>query len=867
MMNQLNGNFFAQRLLDGVLKHFAERWWGTTTISMFKMGHEIFSYCVKLSSTQVPRIKSDRSLIKSIIKKCMINVSFYRPGKRAPPPTKPKPAVAQKPAVCPKKAPSVTKRKSLTRQISGPKPPLPIRPPSVKKKTSRDETTESEAGRKISSTASEGTSPCKKQSENPVTESNGDRCKDEEEKSFPPLSRTMSGPAVSFGRHMLEKPRSSSVHSDNDKEEASKGQHSPRPLPRPKTLKIASRSPEVPSPGPATPDSSRPTPPPRKKKSGELKRLQEGCRESSAEEQSDDSSNKSDNEQPTENNDVGYVNVNRTTSISKKAPKEILSQPKLDDGVAMKLEANDKSSELISKTEDARMGVPVREERAESQDSIASYENIPDVINRASPEDETYFEKDLIESSVENDTQANIPRKVVPYENVPIMQKPEGPQKVTTPETTKRQTPHPYENIPSPFKAKPSSQASVEPAVLAMGQALVDFSEHEVSGLKENHENKVVSHTNETVSQTKEATSDDEPDYENTGEHARFNDPSAEMLSDPDSKFNVGFSMDFNRLRIDADDIVDPNDIYTAVPPRGTQLNQMNNDFVSSFSPTRQVDVVQESYYQSPSASPKPQARRNLFGAEASGQTGSPEQSQKRVRRPVPQPPVLDANFNVLRSKNKPSNTPPKIAKAPVIQEQPATLDDNIYVVPKAGAGEVDSVNSFQSSEADDFDDHIYKAPTLHPEVVPEDDRKGSGCSASSDFECFDPTKFTRVAEQEYSVPREVNAGPPGDEYMEPSRLPSFSQNVKADLAKDRSESSVSATSSIELKPNADYEQMLDPVTCSAIRKDGGGEFIFSYIVYIIRSSNFPKVAYVSPLHRCMLQNIHKPGFYMYFVK
>ena len=57
MMNHINGMkiagdnlvsfhrsmFFAQRLLDGVLNHFAERWWGTKTVSMFKMGYEIFS--------------------------------------------------------------------------------------------------------------------------------------------------------------------------------------------------------------------------------------------------------------------------------------------------------------------------------------------------------------------------------------------------------------------------------------------------------------------------------------------------------------------------------------------------------------------------------------------------------------------------------------------------------------------------------------------------------------------------------------------------------------------------------------------------------------------------------------------------------
>ena len=54
--------FLAQRLLGGVLNHFAERWWGMKTVSMFKMGYEIFSNCVKSSSALVPKIKNDRSL-------------------------------------------------------------------------------------------------------------------------------------------------------------------------------------------------------------------------------------------------------------------------------------------------------------------------------------------------------------------------------------------------------------------------------------------------------------------------------------------------------------------------------------------------------------------------------------------------------------------------------------------------------------------------------------------------------------------------------------------------------------------------------------------------------------------------------------
>ena len=32
--------FCPQRLLDGVLNHFAERWWGMKTISMLKIGYE-----------------------------------------------------------------------------------------------------------------------------------------------------------------------------------------------------------------------------------------------------------------------------------------------------------------------------------------------------------------------------------------------------------------------------------------------------------------------------------------------------------------------------------------------------------------------------------------------------------------------------------------------------------------------------------------------------------------------------------------------------------------------------------------------------------------------------------------------------------
>ena len=57
---------YAQTLLEEILNHFAERWWGMKTFSIFKRGYEIFSNCAKLSSSLVPRIKNDSSLIKTL---------------------------------------------------------------------------------------------------------------------------------------------------------------------------------------------------------------------------------------------------------------------------------------------------------------------------------------------------------------------------------------------------------------------------------------------------------------------------------------------------------------------------------------------------------------------------------------------------------------------------------------------------------------------------------------------------------------------------------------------------------------------------------------------------------------------------------
>ena len=67
--------------MDDVLNYFAERWWGTKNFffSMFKMGYEIVSYCAKLSSAMVPRIKNDRS-VKNLFRQPDKNLGSYMRG-------------------------------------------------------------------------------------------------------------------------------------------------------------------------------------------------------------------------------------------------------------------------------------------------------------------------------------------------------------------------------------------------------------------------------------------------------------------------------------------------------------------------------------------------------------------------------------------------------------------------------------------------------------------------------------------------------------------------------------------------------------------------------------------------------------------
>ena len=65
-----------QRVMDGVPNNFVEGLWGTNCFSIFKIGYEIFSYCVKLSSA--PRIKSDRSLSNTAPSRQYHSIFFYQ---------------------------------------------------------------------------------------------------------------------------------------------------------------------------------------------------------------------------------------------------------------------------------------------------------------------------------------------------------------------------------------------------------------------------------------------------------------------------------------------------------------------------------------------------------------------------------------------------------------------------------------------------------------------------------------------------------------------------------------------------------------------------------------------------------------------
>ena len=396
------------------------------------------------------------------------------------------------------------------------------------------------------------------------------------------------------------------------------------------------------------------------------------------------------------------------------------------------------------------------------------------------------------------------------YENVPAFKPAETTAAVKPPETPKKQTKNPYENVPSPLKMNNAENSAN--SVVVDGGNNSNIAEKKLlrERIDSDDKNDYENLTDDGVHRTQDANQRDQCDHDEDDKHdyenAEIADRRKEQLvgcgggqitedfQDPDFKGDSS-PFEFKHLRIDADDD-DLDNAYDQVPRKGMAFNQANDDRNQTMVQSRQIESLSpESYYQSPSASPKPPARRSLFGNDET-QPLSPQtaQAQKRNRRPPPQPPMFDTNSNILRSKANmndkkfSSKTGQKILPSARLLPSSGS-DEDIYVVPKGDnsdssslkdslGGENESLVSYTSgslSSADDFSHHIYKEPSVH-----------SGDSVNV------------LLTQEYSVPA---ACPHSGEYIDPDNFPKSVNDKQSILDGNRqsygeSDSSVSTRSS-----------------------------------------------------------------------
>ena len=352
---------------------------------------------------------------------------------------------------------------------------------------------------------------------------------------------------------------------------------------------------------------------------------------------------------------------------------------------------------------------------------------------------------------------------------------------VKTPETPKRPQKNAYENVPSPFKLKDSNEGSMHAARLELDSKTCVVGEdgigeektttEDISDYENAPENGATRleiqreniEPNENADNADVDAVDDEMDYENVSMIERspslLDTPGGEEIADDFDNFSLearSSPLNFGRLRIDAEEPV-ADDLYAAVPGKISPLFPRNENVEQTSVPLPQAhSFVQESYYQSPTASPKMSSRRNLFGNNAS----EPEsvRAHKPIRRPPPEPPKFDIAKRTRARSSEPK--PPEKVKLRALSSAKLLPDgnegENIYVAPRSENneitslkgepwGETVSIDSHSSAQSSIAIDHIYKEPSI---------------SSSDSASVSEP--------QEYSTPR---AASPSNEYIDPDSL------------------------------------------------------------------------------------------------
>ena len=596
----------------------------------------------------------------------------------------------------------------------------------------------------------------------------------QEVEEAPPLLRTMSGPVNPRQSEYQEKLRSVSLL---DKENVA-----PKPLPRPRTTRRGSN------------EVNKPVPPPRLKKDGKVCAVfQNDINDSIKEEEVTPTVEVKDRTRLTGEDEDELIDKSNFVTGKNNENSGAIS---IDDTGISRAVVVEAVARTGSEVESSPVAVAEDEKEIISDDDYESIKDyvMPDTFGLVSSESAAASLGETTDSHLAKD----YPKNLNPYENVPAFEPPESSSNVDAPETRKKALRHPYENFPSPLKV---GNTEIE----AMANVAFDFKDEAAAGGCTGIMKATVGSLNSDMGEGNVAGGDaakeriDYSDFDYDYESIPYEDINAAYSLDHNDQFDhddqldhdyndyqnadvvdrkgsqlgaygggmeefgsPGFErdsspLDFKKLRIDADDIV-CQPAYVSVPRNGPLFNQREDDVsqLSFLSPQVQA-AVQEPDYQAPLESPKSPACRSLFGNES----GEKAQATKRNRRPAPQPPMIDSNLNILRSKTKKSEQKgqPKVS-LPSKLLQSDVQDENIYLVPKIESGDASSLNdsltgdaeslgsyqSTQSPPAEDFMHHIYKEPSI---------TSGDSTSLSEP--------------QEYSVPQPARQT---DEYISPDSFP-----------------------------------------------------------------------------------------------
>ena len=616
----------------------------------------------------------------------------------------------------------------------------------------------------------------------------GKECKEEE---LEPLLRTMSGPVRGIEAQQREKSRSISLQcKENDV---------PKPIPKPKPARRPSN------------DAQRPIPPPRSKQKGKPKAIAQPIIDGELEEK------KSMKVNADANKDSKEFNVEKA-SVVINHKEEAMTDSSVSNKGELSILIGNKDSVAKAGAEIGTKSVVDDSEKVEESDKNCGGGTNEVLLNGVHPVVETFS---IEESKLSNDSKTNETMKIAdtkidskrrnPYENVPAFNREENQTTVKTPEISKRPLITPYESVPILIKVNDTDGGSTD---LDNRNDIEDECEESDSEDGNDYENIPHNRIDDKGSinhndDIDHRSGSDDGDYENAdviGEVNRsnsqldgqgsINQQLMTMTADFDSSDFAGDSspLNFGRLRIDADDI-DSNNTYESVPRNCSLVAQTCEGVGETVAHLPQLESLsQDSYYQSPSASPQLTARRNLFG-NSSTET-SPSQSHKRIRRPPPEPPKLEKDLR-LRAK---SNDVTRLEKAQSSSAKllpAADCDESIYVVPKGGneelsslrgdsGGETDSLTSYQSAQssvASDFTHHIYKEPSIHSDISgtePQEYSVPGAASLSSEY--VDPDNLGKGCDADESM--DVNRQSYTDSESSVSTRGSIGMNIGNNIGK-----------------------------------------------------------------------------------